>query len=63
MVNEKLRPSLTFLLLLQIILSGLLAYLIIYTHLYYPEESITWFLIKFLLLVCFLIFSTLQSLV
>lgn len=60
--KHQMRPSLTFLLLLQAILSGLLAYLVVFTHSQYPEESRTWFLVKFLLPVCFLVFSALQSL-
>jgi hypothetical protein len=64
MADEKRQvwPSLTFLLSLQAILSGLLAYLVVYTHTHHPEESRIWMLAKFFLAVCLLVFTALQAL-
>lgn len=56
------RPSLTFLLSLQAILAGLLAYLVVFTHTHHPEESRAWLLVKFFLAVCLLVFTALQAL-
>lgn len=53
------RPSLTFLLVLQIIVGGLLAYLVLFTHSKYPEEPRLWVLLNISLAVCFLVLQQL----
>jgi hypothetical protein len=52
----------SFLLALQVLLAALLAYIVIRTHERFPEENVTFFMIKFSLPVLFLITMALQAL-
>lgn len=52
----------TFLLCLQVLLAGLLAYLVLFTYTRYPGEASVWVVGKFSLVVCFLVLLVLQAL-
>ncbi|KAJ5987973.1 hypothetical protein N7481_003183 [Penicillium waksmanii] len=53
----------TFLLCLQALLAGLLAYLVLLAaHTKYPGEAPVWIISKFSLVVCFLVLLALQAL-
>lgn len=54
--------SSTFLLSLQALLAGLLAYLVLFTYTKYPGEAPTWIISKFSIVVCFLVVLVLQAL-